>query len=73
MTKYFYLDHTWPRTRKTRHVVRFIDGVTFNRDGSPFHNVRTFPNKPLRDAFLAGLRQQGYVSSWEWRQRDDCS
>lgn len=66
--KVYYLDHAWPRTRKTRHVVRFIDGVTLNRDGSPFHHVRTFPNKPLRDAFIAELRRQGYASLPVWAQ-----
>lgn len=69
MLKGYYIDTTWPTSRKTRHVVRFIDGVTLNRDGSPVHRMRGFPNKPLRDAFLAELQRQGYVSEYEVNTR----
>ncbi len=61
MLKGYYIDHGWPTSRKTRHVVRHFSSDSTYRDGSMIHHPTTFPNKPARDEFLAGLRKQGYV------------
>lgn len=47
-------------TRRSKYVISYHDGVKTHKDGSPFFDVATFPNKPARDQFVRGLRQQGY-------------
>ena len=59
--KGYYFDHAWPRSRKSRHVVRHYSSDSTYPDGSMIHHPATFPNKPTRDAFIAELQKQGYV------------
>lgn len=48
---------------KIRHVVNFHDGQKTHKDGSPFFDIATFPNKKKRDAFTRDLLNQGYIAT----------
>lgn len=48
---------------KSKYVVNFHDGVSTHKDGSEFFDIRIFKNKRKMNAFITGLKSQGYVEA----------
>ena len=48
---------------KSKYVVNHHDGQKTHQDGSPFFDVAIFSNKRKLNAFVKGLRDEGYVEA----------
>lgn len=46
---------------RVKYVVNYHDGKQTHRDGSSFFDIATFSNKRKMDAFVRGLKSQGYT------------
>ena len=57
MPKVFYVQNNIGRAR---YVVSFHDGITTNRDQSPFFDIRIFHNKKQLGNFVKSLISEGY-------------
>lgn len=56
---------------RSKYVAIFHDGVKTHKDGSPFFDVDIFRNKPDLNAFVATLKQQGFVEKDTMKQTQD--
>lgn len=56
--KTFYIQNN---IGKVKYVVNVSDGVTKNRDGSPFTGIATFSNKKEMAKYLTKIKKEGYV------------
>jgi hypothetical protein len=45
---------------RAKYTVSFHDGKKTHKDGSPFHDIRLFRNRKVRDRFTRDLRNDGY-------------
>ena len=60
--KTFYIQNN---IGKVKYVVNVNDGVTKNKDGSPFTGIKTFSNKKKMAIHLKKLKSEGYVEK-DW-------
>lgn len=50
----------WPKIGKTKYPVTKHDGISTNKDGSPFWDIACFNNKKKCQAYINDLKRQGY-------------
>ncbi len=48
---------------KAKYVVNFHDGIKKHNDGSDFFDIAIFKNKKKLNAFVAELKNTGYVEA----------
>jgi len=48
---------------KAKYVVNFHDGIKKHNDGSDFFDIAIFKNKKKLNAFVAELKNKGYVEA----------
>jgi hypothetical protein len=58
--KTFYLQDN---IGKAKYTVNFYDGISTNKDGSPFTAIAIFHNKIKRNKYVKDLKNKGYTQT----------